>query len=135
VAQSFESHPFGGTTTFARNSLLRNGGFWRNTKQGAVKIEPQQGSISGIRFTDLELVDSTYFGVLVAGEDSNANQVDAITFESTSIRDSGEFAIFLPATARGSMTLSAVTASGAAGLFDDPGNQFNVVMGAGNVGL
>lgn len=136
VAQSFDSHPFGGTTTFARNTLLRDGGNWRNSKQGALKLEPQQGNISGVRFTELSLVDSTYCGVLVVGGDNGGNQVDGLSLESSSIKGSGEFAIFLPVAAHGSMTLTDVTVSGGTGaLFDDPGNQFNVVMGAGNVGF
>lgn len=136
VAQGFDSHPFGGKTTFARNTLLRDGGNWQGAKQGAVKLDPQQGSISGLSFSELELVDSTYCGVLVVAGDNGGNQVDGVTFTSSSIKGSGEYAIFLPVGARGSMTLNEVTVSGGAGaLFDDPNNQFNVVMGSGNVGF
>ncbi len=136
VAQAFGSHAFGGINTFSHNTLLRDGGNYRDTKQGALKLEPRQGGLANVAFTDLDLVESTYHGVYVEGGDSDAFRLSGININGAQILSSGEFAIYLPAAARGSMNVDNVTVSGSGGgLYDDFNNQFSVVKGAGNVGF
>ena len=130
VAQDFDSHPFSGSHNFTRNSLVRDGGNYIGVKWGAVELEPKQGNVAGVSFTDLKLVDSTYYGIAIG----TGNSVDSITVTNASIAGSGEFAIFVPTPTHGMMTLNTVTVSKPA-LFDDPGNQFTVVQGMGNVGF
>lgn len=132
VAQSFDSHAFGGTTSFARNLLLRDGGYYDGAKHGAVKLQPQQGNLTGVSFTDLDVIGSTYSGVNITG----GAALDAVSFTNTLIQDAAEYAVYIPAEAHGAVTLKGVKVSGGAGgLFDDPGNDLNVVDGGGNSGL
>ena len=69
IAQSFTSHPFAGTTTIQRNSLIRAGGSMFRQEHGALKIEAEQGPVSGVIVKDVTtmerlLDDSDAFPIL-----------------------------------------------------------------------
>ncbi|HEX3851059.1 MAG TPA: glycosyl hydrolase family 28-related protein, partial [Polyangiaceae bacterium] len=60
IAQQFDSMSFGGTTTIARNSLERDGGFDFGDGQCALKLFADQGAMSGFLLKDLLISDSSY---------------------------------------------------------------------------
>ncbi|HTA92373.1 MAG TPA: glycosyl hydrolase family 28-related protein, partial [Polyangiaceae bacterium] len=131
LARQFNSLPFSGTTTIARNTLIRAGAWAYNQEQGALKIQADQASISGISVTDLDVQSPTYFAVHVQG----TNAINGVTLSNVTVSSPGEGVFFLNSGANGSMSADHVVASGSPnGVRDDTGGAFNLIRGAGNSG-
>jgi hypothetical protein len=132
IAQQFTSQPFSGTTTIARNSLVRAGGFMFNQQHGAIKVFSQQGPIAGLLVKDVTVDSPTFSGVLFQGPDVLAGA----TFDHVTITGAGTYGFLWLSSANGGATFSNVTVTGSAmgGSFYEPGATFDVTKGAGNSG-
>jgi len=129
IAQQFDSHPFGGTTSIQRNSLIRDGGFDYDDGQGALKFYAAQGDISGFLVKDLQITDSTYCGVQIWGGGAITN----LTLDTVNISGSGSSGIQVNYNARGSALATGVVVSNG-GLDDTSKGGFGFNRQAGNSG-
>ena len=137
VANAFGAVALGGTTTVARNTLLRTGSFDRNKglglkQDGAVWLFALDSSITGaISVTDNEIDDSTYAAIHFLG--ANGNSITNATFSNDTIKTAGTYAI--QEEAPGSASFSAVTATGLGlGGQYNCGTNFTITQGSGNSG-
>lgn len=131
VANAFGSHGFGGTNKFERNSMYRVGGYYYGGAQGAFKIEAREGDVNNIQVTDLDLYDSTFFGIHVEGP----NQVGSTYFNDVTIENARDAGLFFPANAKGSMDATGIVVTGSTnGIVDDGANSFSVNRHDGNSG-
>ena len=131
LARQFDSVPFSGTTSIARNTLIRAGAWAYNQEQGALKIHADQGAISGISVTNLDVQSPTYYAVHVQGTSS----ISGVTLSNVTVSNPGSGVFFLNWGANGSLTASNTTASGSpVGIRDDTSGAFKVNRGSGNSG-
>ena len=131
LARQFGAHPFGGTTHIDRNSLIRAGGNAYNQGHGAFKLHAAEGTLQNVRITELDIVDPTYSGIHVQGQ----QVIDSIWFEKVTITRPGTAGFHLARNAQGAMDAAYVVVSGApAGVVDDSGGRFKILAGAGNAG-
>jgi hypothetical protein len=134
VSTRFDSTlPLGGTTLVARNTLLRTGGHepnW-NTDFGGLWIyaDPAKADITApIVVRDLELIDSTYQGVLISDDKS----ITQLKFERVTIDGAGSYGIEVKAS--GSATFDDVSVAGTTGDATSISPDFEIVRGEGNSG-
>ncbi len=107
----FNPQPFAGTTTVERNTLTRSGGYEENwqTEFGGLWIFANGSAItSGLIVRDLDILDSSYQGLLLSGEQPIQNAL----FERVSIQGATSFGIEI--VAPGAATFREVTVSEAA---------------------
>jgi hypothetical protein len=132
IAQEFNSHPFGGTTTVQRNTLIRAGGQMWGQQHGALKVHTAQGPISGLVVRDMVIDSPTFAGIHIQGPGRLA-----ATFEGIAIASPGTAGIRIGSTAQGAATFARVSVASPAsgGLLDEarPG-IFSLAKGAGNTG-
>lgn len=132
VGTRFNPVPLSGTTTIARNTLIRTGSYEPNwqTNLGALWIYADSAEItSPIAVSDLTISDSTYQGVLLSFQKNITN----LSFNRVTIAKAGTYGFDL--NAAGSATVSNTTVSGAAsgGLLNESGYTLN--RGTGNSGF
>jgi hypothetical protein len=129
IAQEFNSHPFGGTTTVQRNTLIRAGGQMWGQQHGALKVHAAQGPISGLVIRDIVIDSPTYAGIHIQGPG-----LVAASFAGIAIANPGAAGIRIGATAQGAATFERVSVAGPAdgGLLDEsrPG-MFSLTRGDG----
>jgi len=131
LSRQFDSVPFSGITTIARNTLIRAGAWAYNQEQGALKIHADQAGIGGVRVTDLDIDSPTFFAVHVQGR----NGMGDITMSNITVTNPGQGVFFLNWGANGSMFVERVGATGSPrGVRDDTGGAFNLMRGSGNWG-
>ena len=107
----FSPTPFTGATSILRNTLTRTGGYEPNwmTSFGGLWIFADASALPpGLVVRDLDVVGSTYEGLLVSG----AQRVDGALFERVTIEGAGAAGIRIASP--GSATFDAVRVSGAA---------------------
>ena len=130
IAQDFGSHPFAGTTTVQRTTLIRTGGpMWRQ-QHGALKIQAAKGPVTGLVVRDIAIDSPTYSGIHIQGP----GPVSAASFEQISVASPGTWGVYV--TNKGAATFSSVvvTRPGKDGLFDVTAGDFVITRGAGNSG-
>lgn len=124
--------PFSGTTTIARTTLNRTGGYEKNwqTNLGALWIYADTSDITAtVVVSDLLVNDSTYQGVLL----SHGRTITNLTLNHVAISGAGTFGIEV-SNVTGSATFSYTTVIGAAaGGLSNPGG-YTIVRGPGNSG-
>ncbi|MFJ4230728.1 carbohydrate-binding protein [Cellulosimicrobium cellulans] len=124
--------PFSGTTTVQRNSLVRTGSREPNwpAELGALWIYADVHAIDApIVVRDVEIVDSTYAGVLMSWQKS----IQQVSLDRVSITGSGTYGIEIHATGSASFANTTVSGSGSGGLLNDMG--FTLDRGSGNSGF
>jgi Alpha-1,3-glucanase catalytic domain D1/Ricin-type beta-trefoil lectin domain/Alpha-1,3-glucanase catalytic domain D2 len=120
VANRFGAVPLAGTTTLARNTVMRTGGIW---------FYAADSSMTGtVNVTDSDFIDVSDAIAAYGFGPSVSN----LTF--TDIRIHGASGFVLAIHANGSATFSGVVATNAAGSVYNCGNAFTVNLGAGNSG-
>jgi hypothetical protein len=132
VSTRFSPVPFSGTTTVARDTLTRTGGYEPNwaSQLGALWIYADTADITTpVRVTDVRIDDSTYQGVLI----SYARTVTGAAFDGVTIDGSGTYGIELNAQGSSSFTDVTVSGSGSGGLDNLTG--YTLVRGSGNSGF
>ncbi len=124
--------PFSGTTTVQRNTLVRTGSREPNwaAELGALWIYADVHAIDApVVVRDVEIVDSTYAGVLMSWEKS----IQQVSFDRVSITGSGTYGIEIHAAGSASFANTTVSGSGTGGLLADTG--FTLNRGSGNSGF
>ena len=130
IPQDFGSHPFAGTTTVQRTTLVRAGGpMWRQ-QHGALKIQAAKGPVTGLLVRDIEIDSPTYSGIHIQGP----GPVSAASFEQISVDRPGTWGVYV--TNKGAATFRAVVVArpGRDGLFDVTSGGFVITRGEGNSG-
>jgi hypothetical protein len=132
IAQDFDSHPFAGTTSVQRVSLIRAGGPMWGQQHGALKVQAAKGPVAGLQVSDLVIEGATFSGIQLQGP----SDISAAAFSQIHIYAPGAAGITLT-DARGSATFSQVSvdAAGAGGLDEgSAGAGFTITRGDGNSG-
>ncbi len=135
VDQEFDSHPFGGTTTIARDTVLRSGGSMFGTSWGAVTVSGHDPAspITGVQITDVDIQDATYSGLFFTGP---ADAIDAVALTNVTITGAGTYGLAVDSTASGSATASGVVVAdaGTAGLQNGAPSAWTFTRQSGNAG-
>ncbi len=135
VDQEFDSHPFGGTTTIARDTLVRAGGPMFGQEWGALTISGRESAspITGIAIDDVDIEDATYAGVLFVGPDDS---IQNASIEDVSIAHAGTFGIEVAPTASGSATATnvVVTSPASGGLSNGTAAAWTFTRASGDTG-
>jgi hypothetical protein len=131
LARQFGSFPFTGATQVTRNTLIRAGAFAFGQEQGALKMHADEGSVENLVIADLDIVNPTFYGVHVQGQ----NSIGSVWLGRVNVSDPGSGAFFLNWGSRGAMNADDVVATGSPrGVRDDSGGNFTIIRGAGDVG-
>lgn len=137
IDQDFASTSFSGTTTIARDDIVRAGGDMFTTSWGALTIAGTQqaaGPISGVQVSDLVVTSATHSGVFFVGP---KDPIESLSLDNVTISQPGTYGIDVDPSASGSATGTGVvvTNPGAgAGLNNQAPTMFMVNRGAGNSG-
>lgn len=130
IAQDFDAHPFGGTTTVQRVSLIRAGGPMWGQEHGALKIQAAKGPVEGLAIADVLIESPTFSGIQLAGP----GEVRAASFERVEVRTPGAAGILVTG-ARGAASFADVVVEPAgAALEDSAAGGFTITRGPGNRG-
>jgi hypothetical protein len=132
VGNRFNSIPLSGTTTIARNTLVRAGSYDPGMKFGigAIWFYALDANMTGtVNVEDNDFNDSSYEAIQFFGK-----SVSNVTFNNDHINGVGTYAVQIHSD--GSAAFNNVTATklGAAGIFSCQGTRFKVTQGAGNSG-
>jgi hypothetical protein len=132
VGNRFNSVPISGTTTIARNTLVRTGSFDPNWRYGigAIWLYSLDAAMTGnIDISDNEIDDSSYEAIQFTGK-----SVSNVTLTNDHINGAGTYAVQIQAP--GGATFNNVTAVrlGAGGIFSCQGSRFALVQEQGNSG-
>ncbi|MGI5241146.1 choice-of-anchor D domain-containing protein [Dactylosporangium sp. CA-139066] len=131
VGNRFGAVPLSGTTTIARNVLLRDGNLVPNAPEeiGALWFYAADAPMTGaIDVHDVSIVDSPFSAVQFYGK-----AISNVTLERVAIVKAGTFAVQLQAPGSAKFTAVVATGVGAAGRYDCA-SGFNVVRGPGDAG-
>ena len=131
VGNRFSAVPLSGTTTIARNTLVRTGVLDPNWQfgVGAIWFWASDAALTGIvNVTDAEIDDSSYEAIHFIG-----STISNVTFDHININKAGTFAV--QEQANGAATFSNVTATGLGiGGIYNCGVGFTITQGTGNSG-
>ncbi|AHH97105.1 discoidin domain-containing protein [Kutzneria albida] len=134
VANRFNAVLLAGTTTLARNTLVRTGVLDPNWQfgVGALWFDAQNGALNGtVNVSDTDLIDSSYEAIQTV----EGSTVSNLNFTNVRIDGTGTFALQLQTG--GSATFAGVTAAhvGASNpIYSCLGSAFTINQGAGNSG-
>jgi hypothetical protein len=135
VDQEFDSHPFAGTTTVARDTILRAGGLMYGTQWGGLALSGHDAAspITGVAVEDVDVVDATYAGVFFIGP---SDAIQGVVLDGVSITGPGTYGLQVDATAEGSATATnvVVTGAGMTGLDNGAPSAWTFARQAGDTG-
>jgi fibronectin type 3 domain-containing protein len=134
VSTRFNPVALSGTTTVARNTLTRTGGWEPNwaTQLGAVWIYTDTLDITTpVIVKDTSIIDTTYQAVLI----SYGKTVSGLLLDHLTIQTAGTYGIQVN-NESGSATVQNTSITGAAsGAISNPGTTFTLTLGSGNTGF
>ncbi len=126
VGNRFSSTPVAGTTTLARNKLVRSGSLNPNTRTpiGALWLYAKDAPLTGaVEVSDTVLLDSTYAALHVYG-----SAVSNLRLRGVRIDRAGTFGLQVQANGRATVSDVKATRLGAAGVYACRGaNAFRIV--------
>jgi hypothetical protein len=135
VDQQFDSHPFAGTTTIARDSILRAGGLMYRVEWGALTVSGHDATepITGLVVQDVDVQDATYAGLLFVGPNT---AIDGVSLSGVTITGPATSGIEVAPTAKGSATATnvVVTGPGSAGLKNGAPSAWSFTRQGGDTG-
>ncbi|HEY8088752.1 MAG TPA: glycosyl hydrolase family 28-related protein, partial [Polyangiaceae bacterium] len=135
VDQEFDAHPFAGTTTIARDTVVRGGGQMFGAQWGALTLSGHDAAspMTGIVVQDVDLQAATYAGVLFIGP---STAMQGVTLDGVSIESAGSYGIQVASSASGSATASDVVVTGAAtgGMSNGAPGAFTLTRQTGDSG-
>jgi hypothetical protein len=135
VDQEFDSHPFGGTTAIARDTILRSGGPMFGQQWGALTVSGHDtgSAITGVSITDVEIDDATYAGLLFVGPN---DAIDGVNLAGVTIARAGTYGIVVAPMASGSATATdvVVTSPGTGGVDNGADAAWTFTRQSGNTG-
>ncbi|MGH7438940.1 MAG: glycosyl hydrolase family 28-related protein [Polyangiaceae bacterium] len=128
-------NPFSGTTSIARNTLVRAGGYSFNQQHGAFKIFSTGIDVDGVVVSDIDIQEPTYFGLDFQSQ-GDGTKIASSSMSNVRIASPGQYGVQVRAGAQGGVSLSVVTvtAPGKGGIIDLSGGTFAIQRGPGNVG-
>jgi hypothetical protein len=135
VDQEFDSHPFAGTTTVTRDTILRSGGLMYGTQWGALSVSGHDmaAAITGVAVSDVDIEDATYSGLFVIGP---GTPIDGLSLTAITVSAPGTYGIAVDPTASGSATAASVvvTSPGMGGLSNGASAAWTFTRQAGDTG-
>ncbi len=136
IDQDFDSSPFAGTTTIARDTLSRAGGGMYGKSWGALTVDGDQMSnaITGVQIQDVDIEDATFSGVYLLGPN---DAIQDMTLTNVTIASPGTYGINVDPSATGTATATSVvvTSPGSGtGLYNQAPSVYTIDRGAGDVG-
>ena len=135
VDQEFNSHPFSGTTTVARSTIVRSGGLMYGAEWGAMTVSGHDtgSAIAGVSISDVDIENPTYAGLFFTGPNDT---IDGVTLANITIGGASTYGIEVASTASGSATATnvIVTTPGEGGLDNAAPTAWTFTRGAGNTG-
>lgn len=132
IAQAFEAHPFAGTTSVQRMSLIRAGGPMWGLQHGALKLQAGEGPITGVMIGDMLIDSPTFSGLQLEG----LAGISATSFTRVQILNPGTVGIAITNTS-GEATFTGVIVENPAGDALQNGStreRFTITRGDGNRG-
>jgi Pectate lyase superfamily protein len=134
VDQQFASHPFGGTTTIARDTILRAGGLFFGQQWGALTVSGHDPAppITGVSVADVDIEDATYSGLLFLGP----NAIEGVSLSRVTIAAPGTYGIAVDSKAKGSATAAnvVVTSPATGGLANAAPSAWTFTRRGGDIG-
>lgn len=131
IGQLFDAHPFAGTTTVERVTLVRAGGRMWNQQHGALKIDANQGPIPGLVLRDIQIESATFAGLHIQG---NA-PIPAARVSDIAIDGAGTWGVYIGSMAgEGIFTRVSVDGATRGGLLDNSLKKFVITRAEGNRG-
>jgi hypothetical protein len=135
VDQEFDSHPFGGTTTVARDTILRGGGLMYGTQWGALTVSGHDtaSAMTGVTIEDVDVQAPTYAGVFFVGP---GTPIDGVILTALTIADAGTYGLQVDPTASGSATATGVvvTSPATSGLDNGAPSAWTFTRASGDTG-
>jgi Pectate lyase superfamily protein len=135
IDQEFDSHPFGGTTTVARDTILRGGGLFYGTQWGALTVSGYDPAspMTGISISDVDIEDATFGGVFFIGP---KDSIDGAQLTNLTINGAGTYGLVVDPTASGSATATNVVVTNPAvgGMQNGAPSAWTFTRGAGDIG-
>jgi len=136
IDQGFSSNPFGGTTSIARNTIVRGGGPMYSAQWGALTVSGSQKSspIVGVQISDIDIQGATYSGIFVTGPNTPIN---GLSLKNIKITSPGTYGIHVDPSAIGSATAVGVTVANPGsgiGLNNEAPSAYTFQRGSGNSG-
>jgi hypothetical protein len=107
IDQEFNSHPFAGTTSVARDTILRSGGPMFGQQWGALTVSGHDSAspITGVSIADLDIESATYAGLFFVGPN---DAINGVSLTNVTIAGAGTYGIAVAAGANGSATAANV---------------------------
>jgi hypothetical protein len=130
ISTTFTPHPFAGTTTIERNTLIRAGGPMYAQQHGALKIFADTADIANVHVQDLLIESPTFSGIHFQGP----KLASGIVLDNVEIRQPGTVGIVVNSNALGGAQASRVIVTGSQGLQNDAPSRFTIEKLAGNGG-
>jgi Pectate lyase superfamily protein len=136
IDQDFNSSPFGGTTTIARDSLLRAGGTMYSKSWGALTVDGDQQSnaITGVQVQNVDIESATFSGIYLLGPN---DAIQGLVLDGVTIGSPGTYGINVDPSATGTATATnvVVTSPGlGTGLDNQAPSVYTIDRGGGDVG-
>jgi hypothetical protein len=136
IDQDFDSSPFAGTTSVARDTVLRAGGNMYGRSWGAVTVDGNQTSnaITGVQIEDVDIESATFSGVYLVGPN---DAIQDLVLSGVTIASPGTYGINVDPSATGTATATnvVVTSPGSgSGLNNQAPSVYTIDRGAGDVG-
>jgi len=134
VDQEFTSHPFSGTTSITRDTILRSGGVMYGTQWGALTVSGHDSApaITGVVVNDVDIESATYSGLFFIGPTA----IDSLSLTSVTVDAAGTYGIAVDPTASGSATATdvVVTSPGTAGMSNGASTAWTFNRQSGDTG-
>ncbi len=107
VDQEFSSNAFGGTTTVARDTLLRAGGLFGGQQWGALTVggNDPAPAVTGVSVSDVDIEDATFSGLYFLGP---STAIQGVSLDGVTITAPGTYGIQVASNAQGSATATGV---------------------------
>jgi hypothetical protein len=135
VDQEFDSHPFAGTTTVARDTIFRSGGLMFGTQWGALTVSGHDtaSAITGVAISDMDIQGATYAGLFFDGP---GTPIDGVSLTNVTIEGAGTYGLAVDPSASGSATAAGVvvTSPGTGGLQNGAPSAWTFTRQAGDTG-
>jgi hypothetical protein len=136
IDQDFSSTPFAGTTSIARDTILRGGGNMYGRSWGALTVDGNQMSsaITGVQIQTVDIEDATFSGVYFVGPN---DAIQDLTLTDVTIANPGTYGINVDPSATGTATATnvVVTNPGSGmGLYNQALSVYTIDRGSGDTG-
>jgi Pectate lyase superfamily protein len=135
VNQEFTSTTFGGTTTIARDTLLRAGGLFGGQQWGALTVGGNDPAppVTGVSVANIDIEDATFSGLYFLGP---STAIQGVSLSGVTINAPGTYGISVASNAQGSATATnvVVMSSAMGGLSNAAPSAWTFTRAGGDIG-